>query len=200
MVTSAKRPRKARPKVIWMYRLHIELLDVEPTVWRCVQVPETISLAKLHAVIQVAMGWTNSHLHEFVINGLRYSDTDPDLDFEPGETVDERGVALDTALGRAVRTFDYIYDFGDDWHHGIVLEAREPVPANAAATVLCLGGEHACPPEDVGGAFGYAEFLEAIGDPEHPDHEDLIEWSGGAHDPLRFDVAAVNTQLKRITL
>jgi hypothetical protein len=197
MATSKKRSSKARADPIWMYRLRITLLDVEPAAWRVVLVPETITLPKLHAVIQTAMGWTNSHLHEFVIGGRRYSDS-PEEEWEPGQIADEGGVMLETALGKAARTFDYVYDFGDDWHHAIVLEERQPLPPDSSSTVRCLAGERACPPEDAGGAYGYADFLEAIADPKHPDHHEMLEWCGGEYDPAHFDIDRVNTMLKRI--
>lgn len=197
MATSKKRTSKARVDPIWMYRLRITLLDVEPAVWRVVLVPETITLPKLHAVIQAAMGWTNSHLHEFVIGGRRYSDF-LEEQWEPGQITDERGVLLETALGRAARTLDYVYDFGDDWHHAIVLEERQPLPPEASSTVRCLAGERACPPEDVGGAYGYEDFLQAVADPKHADHHQMLEWCGGAYDPAHFDIDRVNTMLKRI--
>lgn len=148
-----------------MYRLRITLLDVEPSIWRTVLVPETLTLSKLHTVIQAAMDWTNSHLHEFVIAGRRYSDyLEPQ--WEPNEILNECGVVLEAALGPSARTFDYVYDFGDDWHHAIVLEERQPLVRGASSTVRCLAGERACPPQDVGGAHGYEEFLRALADPQ----------------------------------
>jgi hypothetical protein len=192
---------KKRPAVQldpgWMYRLRITLLDVEPSIWRAVLVPETITLSKLHTVIQAAMGWTNSHLHEFVIAGRRYSDY-LEEQWEPNEILDERGVVLEAALGPSTRTFDYVYDFGDDWHHAIVLEERQPLVRGASSTVRCLAGERACPPEDVGGAHGYEEFLRALADPQHPDREELLQWCGGSFDSERFDLKRVDARLKRI--
>lgn len=148
-------------------------------------------------VIQFAMGWTNSHLHEFVIGARRYSDYLED-DWDPDKLVDERRVRLETALGRTARTFDYIYDFGDGWHHAVVLEERHPLPPESTALVRCVAGERACPPEDVGGAHGYADFLEAIGNPRHPEHHQVLDWCGGDFDPARFDIDRVNELLRGI--
>jgi hypothetical protein len=197
MATTRKRPTRAPHDPIWMYQLRITLLDVQPSVWRTVLVPETITLPRLHAAIQATMGWTNSHLHEFVIGGRRYTDYLED-EWGSDQPLDERRVKLEAALGRAARTFDYVYDFGDDWHHAIVLEQRHPLPPESTASVTCLAGECACPPEDVGGAWGYADFLEAIADPSHPEHEQMLTWCGGEFDPQRFDIERVNEILHSI--
>lgn len=197
MTTSSKKPAKARSDRIGMYRLRITLLDVLPAVWRTVLVPGTITLPKLHAVIQAAMGWTNSHLHEFVIGGRRYTDYLED-DWSPDRLFDERRVRLEAALGSAARIFDYVYDFGDDWHHAIVLEERGSLPPESAVGAICVDGERACPPEDVGGAYGYAQFLETIADPRHPEHRDMLAWCGGAFNPERFDSDRVNERLRAL--
>jgi hypothetical protein len=177
----------------WSWQLKIELLDVTPTVWRRLIVPSTIELAELHHVFQAALGWTNSHLHEFVINGIRYSDPDPDSDDEIGH-VDEQGIVLDNALGMDTRCFDYVYDFGDDWHHIILVEDPH-IQSQASEPIRCVAGENACPPEDVGGALRYAEFLAAIADPAHEEHESFRRWSGGEFDAKRFDLEAINRAL-----
>jgi hypothetical protein len=190
----AKHAASSEREPAWCWQLKIELLDVVPAIWRRLVVPSTIKLPKLHQVFQAALGWTNSHLHEFVINGVRYSHPDPEFDDESGQ-VDEQDVLLDDALGIDARCFDYIYDFGDDWHHVIVIEDQH---LKASASVSCLAGENAGPPEDVGGPMRYAEFLAAIADPSHLEHETYREWSGGQFDPRRFDLPAANRALGRI--
>jgi hypothetical protein len=193
----SKRAPTSNRKISWSWQLKIELLDVTPTVWRRLIVPETIKLPKLHRVFQTALGWTNSHLHEFIIGGVHYSDPDPDLADEL-EQLDERHVVLLKALGLDARCFDYIYDFGDDWHHVVIIENRLPHPGAAPSLVHCSGGGNACPPEDVGGALRYAEFLAAIADPSHEEHAAFREWSGGRFDPKRFDLDATNLALSKI--
>jgi Plasmid pRiA4b ORF-3-like protein len=192
----AKRAASTSRKISWSWQLKIQLLDVIPTVWRRLVVPETITLPKLHQVFQAALGWTNSHLHEFVIGGVRYSEPDPDFDDEL-EHVDERGIKLHKALGIDARCFDYVYDFGDDWHHVVLVEDQH-IDAKRWTSIRCIDGENACPPEDVGGAFRYEEFLTAIGDPSHEEHETYREWSGGRFDPRRFDLDAANRALGKI--
>jgi hypothetical protein len=180
------------------WQIRIELLQVTPTVWRRLLIPSTIRLPKLHRVFQTALGWTDSHLHEFVIAGKRYSTPDPDWAAELKQR-NERLVVLEKALGHEARCFDYIYDFGDDWHHVVVIEDPH-ARLNPAGSVQCVAGQSACPPEDVGGWHGYYEFLEALADPDHEEHEHYMSWSGGNFDPKRFDLAEVNSVLAKLPL
>jgi len=189
--------RVAPRKQAWSWQLRVELLDIAPTIWRRLIVPETIKLPKLHRVFQTTMGWTNSHLHEFVIGGVRYSDPDPDLGDELGH-VDEKNVVLVKALGLDARCFDYVYDFGDDWHHIVIVEDQHPHLDVAPAFAHCSDGANSCPPEDVGSSGGYAEFLAAIADPDHEEHEQYLTWVGGRFDPNRFDLEATNLALSKI--
>jgi hypothetical protein len=186
--------RSTRSSEMW-WQLRIELLDVSPRIWRRILVPDTIALPKLDTVIQEAVGWTNSHLHEFVICGVRYGVPDPDFARELGH-VDEKGVRLGEALGQKSRCFDYVYDFGDDWHHVVMVEDQH---THAAEKIRCTDGENAGPPEDVGGAHGYQAFLNAIADPTHAEHRSFLDWVGGSFDATQFDITAVNRALAEIT-
>ena len=174
-----------------IFEIKIELREVRPAVLRRVQVPGEITLAGLHEVVQVAMGWTDSHLHEFDVDGARYGLPDPDWD--TGEVVDEARVKLFRLLGQGDR-MNYVYDFGDGWTHRLTVEkvlAAEP----GVAYPRCVSGRRACPPEDVGGPWGYDGFLEAMADPAHPEHEQYREWVGGPFDPAAFDLDEVNEEL-----
>ena len=175
--------------------LHIELEQVQPAVWRRVVVPKRITLSKLDRVIQIVMGWSDSHLHEFEIAGKRYGIPDPDDAWNASLLTDKR-MSLAKSLGGA-DSFGYVYDFGDDWQHRIRVE--KTLPAVACLQVpFCVDGANACPPEDVGGALGYFEFLMAIKDPGHPEHKTMRDWWGGDFDPRAFDCAPINARLKRI--
>ena len=169
-------------------QLKITLLDVRPPVWRRITVPVTITLPELHAVIQTAMGWTDSHLHEFEIDGIAYGELDPD---SPSDLVPEAGVKLLDKVKEGGRV-RYVYDFGDNWRHDVELE--RVVPAGVEVLV-CLAGRRRCPPEDVGGPPGYADFLAAYGDPAHPEHDDMRQWAGAGFDPDQFDAAEVTADL-----
>lgn len=124
-----------------IYTLRIELQDVEPLVWRRVQVPANITLPKLHRVIQAAMGWTNSHLHSFRVGEHEYAQPDEleELDF-----IDEKGVKLDSLIGDSIDAFSYQYDFGDSWHHQIIVESKGKGKPGWSYP-LCIGGQRACP-------------------------------------------------------
>lgn len=188
----AKKRSSAPTSDAW-WQLRIELLGIEPRVWRRVVVPDTITLPKLDRVIQVSLGWTNEHLHEFVICGTRYGEPDPEFARELAH-VDEKNVELKQALGPNARCFDYVYDFGDDWHHVVLIEDSSA----HAGEIRCVAGESACPPENVGGPQGYARFLEAIADRQHAEHREMLDWIGGAFDPSAFDVGAVNRELAQL--
>lgn len=177
-------------------QLRIELLHIEPHVWRRVIVPETVTLAKLHQVLQAAMGWTDSHLHEYVIARKRYGTADPDWP-SPEPILDERRVQLKVFIEARVRGFIYLYDFGDHWEHEITVEDLV-APKDGRRRILCTAGENACPPEDVGGEPGYANFLQAIADPRHEQHQELQSWIGYPFDPHAFGLNAVNQRLARI--
>lgn len=191
----AKKPAKSKQ----VYQLKITLVESKPKIWRRVLVPDAIKLGSLHQVIQIAMGWQGGHLHNFEIDGTNYSHPHPDTDWGDTGDVDYRRITLKKVAPTAKAKFSYLYDFGDGWEHEIVVEKIiEGGPAPLSP--LCVAGERACPPEDVGGVWGYAEFLKALREPKHPEHARYLEWIGGAFDPEAFDPAAVNQALDSIRL
>ncbi|WP_420232884.1 plasmid pRiA4b ORF-3 family protein [Pseudomonas sp. ABY48] len=190
MVKTVRLP-KPKPDLLL---LHIELKWITPTIWRRFAVPENITLGKLHHVIQVVMGWSDSHLHEFEIAGENYGMPDPD-GWGPTVNPEARKTLIKALNGK--RTFNYLYDFGDSWHHRIKVE--KTLPAIACPQVpYCIEGANACPPEDVGGGPGYEDFLEAMANPDHPEHDAIVEWHGETFDPTIFDCERVNQWFKRI--
>ena len=177
-------------------QLRIELRHVKPLVWRRILVPENVTLTKLHTILQAAMGWTDSHLHEYEIAHRRYGI--PDDEWPTTEPVtDERRVRLKTLIDAGARQFVYLYDFGDHWDHVVKVEDII-VPKAGAPLLVCTAGENACPPEDVGGYPGYAEFLNILQTPDHEEYADTLTWAGGSFDPAAFDIAAVNELLATI--
>jgi Plasmid pRiA4b ORF-3-like protein len=169
-------------------RLKITLDDVKPTVLRRVEVPFDIRLDRLHLTIQAAMGWTNSHLYEIRAGGVGWSTALPDVD-EGRDFLDARKAKLDGVLEDiGTKTLRYIYDFGDGWDHTIKVE-RLVDPELGTLYPRLTEARGRCPPEDVGGPWGYAEFLEAMNDPKHERHDELAGWI----DEDEFDPTAVDT-------
>ena len=162
-------------------------------IWRRLLVPGGVSLNRLHDMFQAAMGWTDSHLHQFRVDGAVYGSQ---LDDYPEDELDETAFTVIGAVGK-VRRFFYDYDFGDDWNHEVVVEEVTSWPAGLKHAV-CLDGQRACPPEDVGGTPGYEEFLRVLADPDHHEHEHYVLWSGGSFDPEAFSVAASYIALQRL--
>lgn len=184
--------KQSTPQTI--YQLKITLKDIRPPIWRRVQVTSDKTLGKLHQIIQEAMGWTNSHLHSFLIGGVEYGQPMPEYDFD---VRNEQGVKLSQVITEEKFKFLYTYDMGDSWEHEILVEKVLP-PDSQVRYPVCLTGKRACPPEDCGGVWGYAEFLEAIRNPDHPEHEAMLEWIGGEFDSEFFDVDVVNRLLRQI--
>ncbi len=172
-----------------IYQLKVTLLGLRPPVWRRILVPSNVSLPRLHDILQIAMGWTDSHLHAFSVDGRSFGEPDPDLDME-----NERSWRLNQLLKQPKDKLVYEYDFGDNWQHQVLLEKiLEPEPG--VSYPVLVAGKRAAPPEDVGGIWGYAEFLDAIADPSHPEHEEYLDWVGEEFDPEAFDVEEANRAL-----
>ena len=195
MASTRKPALRAVNSPVPVYQLHIELKYLKPAVWRRVLVPASIKLPKLHVVLLWAMGWDGGHLHEFVFGDDNYGMPDPDFPSDP-PMLNEARVSLGRALG-ALKSFTYIYDYGDNWQHRVKVEKVLP-PDPELRSPICLGGRNACPPEDVGGVPGYIEFLDAIIDPAHDEHRMLLDWCGGGFDPAAFDLQGVNERLFEI--
>ena len=195
------RAPKATPKTredVPVYQIKITLKDSKPPIWRRLLVPASMNLADLHLTIQYAMGWTNSHLFHFMYNDMFYSIPSPE-DWEPVE--DARRLRLDAMALKETDKFLYEYDFGDSWLHEILLEKILP-PDPAMKAPVCIKGRRACPEEDVGGIWGYESFVEAMLNPNHPEHGELREWWGGEgeFDPAYFNLEEVNQRLRGISL
>ena len=178
------------------YQLKVTLRGVsKPPVWRRIAVPARLTLDLLHEVIQQAMGWEDEHLHVFSTPRRDYGSPDPELGH-----ADERKVTVAEVLARPGATMLYTYDFGDGWEHGIVLE--KVLPPDPVVGLSCLAGKGACPPEDCGGAWGYANLKEALADPGHEEHEDLLDWLGldsaADFDPAQFGLDEVNASLSQL--
>lgn len=184
-ISSASRPAPAKN----ILRLRIRLLDIEPQIWRRIEIRAEKSFWDLHVALQNAMGWTDSHLHDFEFPTADVRKPTwigmPNVE-DMRDVLDEAQQRLDVWIQSKGETFFYKYDYGDRWRHEVVVEAVEPAPRGVRFP-RCTGGERACPPEDVGGPWRYADFLQAIADPAHPEHTMFLEWCGGGFDPEDFD-------------
>ena len=196
---SGKQPKaKSKAATGTLYQFKITLLESAPPIWRRIQVHDC-TLDEFHEHIQTAMGWTNSHLHQFEIEGERFGDPELlDDGFQDFECVDSTVTMVSDILPESGKrfAFKYEYDFGDCWEHEILFEGCPPAEKRKKYP-LCLEGERACPPEDCGGVWGYQDFLAAIADPKHEEHESFLEWCGGSFSPDEFDVKAATREMKK---
>jgi hypothetical protein len=175
------------------YQLKVTLTGSKPPIWRRILVPSDITLGRLHDVLQIAMGWTDSHLHQFEHEGRPYGVPEPGWDFEP--VSDEQRARLDRLLRGEKDWLRYEYDFGDGWVHRVTLEKTLSFD-DRLTLPRCIKGKGACPPEDIGGIWGYYAALQAYNDPQHPEHREYRElFAGDDLDPNAFDIGEVNALL-----
>ena len=177
-----------------LYQLKVTLRDIDPPIWRRIQVWEDITLAQLHRVLQIVMSWEDYHLHDFVIGRRTYSVPDPEDAFNERKVIDERHIRLRNVIPHVGMQFEYLYDFGDSWYHDLLLEAIL-LPEPIVPYPYCVAGQRSTPPEDVGGTIGYEDYVEAMRNPDHEEHEHMSQWRG-PFDPESFSVSDVNRQLQ----
>lgn len=189
------RRRKGKEVPARVYELKVTLMGAKPPIWRRIQVPTDITLAGLHEVLQVTMGWYNCHLYQFLLGDVCFGEPNPDYDDWGTSMHDAAATKLENVIAVEKEKLFYEYDFGDGWDHEILLEKILPGDAEVQYPV-CLKGKRACPPEDCGGVWGYARLLEVLADLDHEEHDDLLEWAGGRIDPEAFDFDVVNAGLR----
>jgi hypothetical protein len=180
-----------------LYQLKITLRDCKPPIWRRIVVRADMKLDRLHRVIQTTMGWSDCHLHQFVVGRVFYGVPDREGDDFGTDTLNEKQYTVADLAPMTKKKFIYEYDFGDSWEHEVLVEQVLP-PDPDFKHPVCLAGANACPPEDCGGFPGYYDLLAALADPKHEQHEEMKEWVGGAWDATRFSLEDANAGLKRI--
>ena len=176
-------------------RVRVSLREIDPPIWRLLELSSRTTLKQLHRMLQIVMGWGDCHLHEYIADGQRYGTPDPHYD-DVGEVLPEAGVRLERVLPRSGASMLYLYDFGDNWQHDIRLEAALPAESGVTYPRL-VGGARSCPPEDCGGPRAYADLLEVLVDPDHRDFEQMRAWVGPRFNAEAFSVAAVNQRLQK---
>lgn len=179
-----------------VYQLKVTLDGIRPPIWRRIQVRGSTTLYKLHKILQVVIGWEDYHLHQFIVGEVHYI-IPPKEDLWDMEVKNEKRARLSQVAPAEKARFLYEYDFGDSWHHDILVE-KILYPEVELEHPVCIKGKLSGPPEDCGGIYGYGELLEAIRDPEHPDHQDMLDWVGEEFDPERFDKEEINRLLSKI--
>lgn len=187
--------RKTTPMLSEIYQIKVTLRGTRPPIWRRLLVPAELTLEQLHAALQAAMGWDDSHLHEFRIGSQRFGKPDPNGRWlGRSVTLSERTTRLSAVMGRVGAKAVYAYDFGDGWQHELAVE-KVLVPEPGHPYPTCIDGRCQGPPEDCGGIGGFYHLLEAIRDPKHREHEELSEWLGRDFHPDAFSIEAVNRRL-----
>lgn len=176
-----------------VYQLKVTLHGIKPLIWRRLRVPGGIDLLSLHHAIQIAFGWTDSHLHQFTIGRAVYA-MDEDGGYS-GADGREDETSLEQ-IAKAKSKLRYEYDFGDSWQHDIVVERVEAGSPDEPA-VACVAGKRAGPEEDSGGPWGYMDKLKAFANETHEDHADIRDWFGDDFDPKAFDIDRVNARLAK---
>ncbi len=182
-----------------IFQIQIALKDFKPKIWRRILIPSDLLLTDFHKIIQTTMGWTNSHLHHFIKNRTFYSVKNPGDDMwgEMGEIdYKKEKIRVSDLLEKEKDKIVYEYDFGDSWHHDLVLEKILPIDMSVKYPI-CIAGKMNCPPEDCGGTWGYSDMLQILKQPKHEEYESTIEWIGEDFDPEYFDENEVNKLLKK---
>ncbi|QYX58007.1 plasmid pRiA4b ORF-3 family protein [Roseovarius sp. SCSIO 43702] len=177
--------------------LRIELENIEPRIWRRVDVSLTTNLRALHDLIQAVMPWESYHLYEFAVGDRIYGEPDPEDAFWDRKVYQAKSLRLSMLIDRGITEFLYTYDFGDDWRHRIVIEGVSDAEPDLDYPIF-LGGERRAPPEDVGGPPGFMEFVEAISKRSHPQHKDMVRWYGGPFHPTDFGEADIAQRVREI--
>ena len=179
-----------------IYQIQIALKRSKPKIWRRILAPSDLLLPDLHKIIQTTMGWTNSHLHQFIKDQTFYvRKTEEDMFWEDLDNVDYSNIKISDLLKKEKDKIIYEYDFGDGWEHDIILEKIDP-DIKYKDLPVCIAGKNHCPPEDCGGVWGYEDLLYILKNPDHEDYEDYMEWLGGDFDPKYFNKNEVNEMLK----
>lgn len=182
----------------YVFQIKITLVGSKPPIWRRFLIDPNENLFNLHLVIQILMGWTDSHLHQYIQGKTFFAMPDRSDEGSFGsERLDESKFKIFQVLDKPKAKIIYEYDFGDSWGHVLVLEKILPQEESKKYPV-CLDGALACPPEDCGGIFAYRNILEIIGNPDHEDHEEMIEWLDDEFDPKEFHLSVINSRLQRM--
>ncbi len=194
---AASHRRQSGNNKVTVYRCKIILRDTHPVIWRRIETQD-VTLNQLHELIQTAMGWSNSHQHQFEIAGCRYIDRHLTMaGWDDPDAIEDSGIRISDLVSKhgSKLRMGYEYDFGDSWQHDVLLEAVTESESGVKYP-RCVAGERACPPEDIGGAYGFADYVEAITNKKHSKHRDYLEWYG-PFDPAKFQAATATRRMRK---
>ena len=177
-------------------QMKVKLNGIKPDIWRRFIIDSSFTLHKLHATIQIVMGWYNSHLYEFDIHGAKFGIPDEEGDFLDCEVRNSKKVKVSSLELQSKDKFQYVYDFGDDWSHTIIVEKKLKI--GEVEYPICLDGERNCPPEDCGSVPGYEDIVNAMQKPKSKEAKEFIEWFGEPYDSEEFDIERINQRLKTL--
>jgi len=177
-----------------IYQLKVSLEGTKPPIWRRLLVTSDTKLNVLHLAVQITMGWTNSHLHQFVDENNKEIYSEPNPEYDDFEVKDESKFRLSHLLKAEKDSISYEYDFGDGWAHKIILEKILPFDPQKKLP-YCVIGKRACPPEDCGGIWGYADLLNILEQPKHEEYKNMLNWLGGEFDPAHVNRREINKLL-----
>lgn len=178
-----------------VFQIQIALKGFKPKIWRRICIPSDLLLVDFHKIIQTTMGWSNTHLHQFIKDGNFYSVKDMFQDEMDCIDYKKKKIRVSDLLKKEKDKLVYEYDFGDSWEHEILLEKILPYDNNINYPI-CLDGKMNCPPDDCGGIWGYADILDIVKQPDHEEYDSFMEWLGDDFDPEYFDKDEVNDLLK----
>lgn len=184
-------------KPVPSYILHISISFSDPLIWRRVQVPGAFTLAQLHNIIQLSMGWSDSHVHQFLVGKISYEPTMKSNVPRESKRFDEYKYKLHTLEEGMRFMFSYLYGAGEGWEHEIHLEEVVP-PSRQLKHPILLSGEMACPPETVGDIHEYQKLISDLSSPGNNSQTSLYELTGRPDfDPAFFDLESAK---KRVSL
>jgi hypothetical protein len=179
----------AAPKAEQVISLKVTLRGIRPPIWRRLEVPSRLSLGGLHDAIQAAMGWGGHHLYMFDVAGRSYGDP-----AAVDDVADDSRLTVGGVMEAGVRRFTYTYDFGDDWEHDIVIEAKKAA-VDGRRYPACTAGKRNCPPDDCGGVWGYRDLLAALANPSRSEAREWSEWMELGFDPEQFSIETVDARI-----
>ena len=178
-----------------IFQFKVSLLGSKPLIWRRFLISDDATLDELHDALQIVLGWTDSHLHQFIINQVFYGISDDEFGIDM-DVEDETQFKIKDLINKEKEEMVYEYDFGDDWTHKIILEKILPFDVKQSLP-KCLKGKRACPPEDCGGVWGYEQLLDNLSNPNNPEYKEAIDWLGYKIDPEKFDIQETNQLLEK---